>query len=156
MVTRLRLILSGWRTGACGHHVGEPCGAPCGAPCSKILFLKGSRRVCWELLGSVKPASRKFWARPAKGFAQEKFYSSQVVSSICFCKLAWQFCISSPPVGKRECELTMSNNPAKKGNCSAQICASFAQASGPKTHSPCHRVKNTKHAVNGYTMCKQV
>ena len=39
---------------------------------SKTLLFKFSLRVCRELWGSLKPASRKFRARPAQGFVQGK------------------------------------------------------------------------------------
>ena len=60
---------------------------------SKTFLLKFSKRVCGELLGSLKPASRKFRARPAQGVAQGKlcFVACHVVSSTCFSMLVWQF-----------------------------------------------------------------
>ena len=39
---------------------------------SKTLLFKFCLRVCGELWGSLKPASRKFRARPAQGFVQGK------------------------------------------------------------------------------------
>ena len=45
---------------------------------SKTLRFKFSLRVCGELWSGLKPASRKFRARPAQGFAQGNWVSHAV------------------------------------------------------------------------------
>ena len=56
-----------------GHGQGWPtCTARTYEVRSKTILFKFKLRVCGALWGSLKPASRKFCARPAQGFAQGK------------------------------------------------------------------------------------
>ena len=62
---------------------------------SKTFPLKFSKRVCWELLCSLKPciaqvSRSKAGPRLRKGNC---VVACHVVSSTCFCMLVWQFCI---------------------------------------------------------------